>query len=104
MQSVRADAPGVRVISNSSRVNGLQSIEEVRNIVFEASYLVLGLGDVYLGAPVAVPDDPVIAWLRPIQSARTWTPEKRPGLAGLFVHLRNGRPRGYQFVGRTVQV
>ena len=36
------------------RINGLESIEDVKRIVFEASYLVLGLGDVYLGAPVAV--------------------------------------------------
>lgn len=33
-------------------------IEAVRNIVMSASYMVLGLGDVYLGAPCAVPVDP----------------------------------------------
>ena len=32
---------------------------QVRRIVFEASYLVLGLGDVYLGAPCAVPVNPL---------------------------------------------
>lgn len=32
---------------------------QVRRIVYEASYLVLGLGDVYLGAPCAVPVNPL---------------------------------------------
>ena len=33
------------------RINGLESIEQVRQIVFDARYLVMGLGDVYLGFP-----------------------------------------------------
>ena len=33
------------------------SIDDVHRIVFDASYLVLGLGDVYLGAPVATTAD-----------------------------------------------
>ncbi len=54
MQSVRPDAPWCPSnIEFIRRINGLASIEDVRRIVFEASYLVLGLGDVYLGAPVA---------------------------------------------------
>ena len=32
--------------------------DEVRQVLFEAAYSVLGLGDVYLGAPCAVPVDP----------------------------------------------
>ena len=31
---------------------------EVAKIVFDANYIVMGLGDVYLGAPVATPLDP----------------------------------------------
>ncbi len=30
----------------------------MRQVVSEAKYMVLGLGDVYLGAPCAVPVDP----------------------------------------------
>jgi urea carboxylase len=52
----------------------------VRRIVFEASYLVLGLGDVYLGAPCAVPVNPmhrvVTAKMNP---ARTFTHEGTVG-------------------------
>ncbi len=88
------------------RINGLDSIEDVYRIVFEASYLVLGLGDVYLGAPVATPLDPrhrlVTTKYNP---ARTWTPENAVGIGGAYlcVYGMEG-PGGYQFVGRTVQM
>ena len=74
--------------------------------MFDASYLVLGLGDVYLGAPVATPIDPrhrlVTTKYNP---ARTWTPENAVGIGGAYlcVYGMEG-PGGYQFVGRTVQV
>ena len=78
----------------------------MRRIVFEASYLVMGLGDVYLGAPVATPLDPrhrlVTTKYNP---ARTWTPENAVGIGGAYlcVYGMEG-PGGYQFVGRTVQM
>jgi urea carboxylase len=107
MQSVRADAPWCPSnLEFIRRMNGLASIEEVKKIVFDASYLVLGLGDVYLGAPVAVPIDPrhrlVTTKYNP---ARTWTPENAVGIGGAYlcVYGMEG-PGGYQFVGRTVQV
>jgi urea carboxylase len=107
MQSVRADAPWCP--SNTEfirRINGLASIDEVRDVVFNASYLVLGLGDVYLGAPVATPVDPrhrlVTTKYNP---ARTWTAENSVGIGGAYlcVYGMEG-PGGYQFVGRTVQM
>jgi urea carboxylase len=87
-------------------MNGLESIEDVQNILFEAEYLIMGLGDVYLGAPVAVPVDPrhrlVTTKYNP---ARTWTPENAVGIGGTYmcVYGMEG-PGGYQFVGRTVQM
>ena len=78
----------------------------MRRIVFDASYLVLGLGDVYLGAPVATPLDPrhrlVTTKYNP---ARTWTPENAVGIGGAYlcVYGMEG-PGGYQFVGRTCQM
>jgi len=107
MQSVRADAPWCPSnIEFIRRVNGLQSVEDVKRIVFAASYLVLGLGDVYLGAPVAVPIDPrhrlVTTKYNP---ARTWTPENAVGIGGAYLCIYGMEgPGGYQFVGRTVQV
>ena len=107
MQSVRADAPWCPSnIEFIRRINGLQRIEDVRQIVFEASYLVMGLGDVYLGAPVATPLDPrhrlVTTKYNP---ARTWTPENAVGIGGAYlcVYGMEG-PGGYQFVGRTIQM
>ena len=66
----------------------------------------LGLGDVYLGAPVATPMDPrhrlVTTKYNP---ARTWTPENAVGIGGAYlcVYGMEG-PGGYQFVGRTLQM
>jgi urea carboxylase len=81
-------------------------MEEVKRIVFDASYLVLGLGDVYLGAPVATPLDPrhrlVTTKYNP---ARTWTPQNAVGIGGAYLCIYGMEgPGGYQFVGRTVQV
>ena len=65
-----------------------------------------GLGDVYLGAPVATPLDPrhrlVTTKYNP---ARTWTPENAVGIGGAYlcVYGMEG-PGGYQFVGRTCQM
>jgi len=107
MQSVRPDAPWCPSnIEFIRRINGLNSIEDVRRIVFNAHYLVLGLGDVYLGAPVATPVDPrhrlVTTKYNP---ARTWTAENSVGIGGAYlcVYGMEG-PGGYQFVGRTVQM
>ncbi len=88
------------------RINGLDSIEAVKQTIFDASYLVLGLGDVYLGAPVATPVDPrhrlVTTKYNP---ARTWTPENAVGIGGAYmcVYGMEG-PGGYQLFGRTIQV
>ncbi|WP_283745808.1 urea carboxylase [Sideroxydans sp. CL21] len=107
MQSVRKDAPWCPSnIEFIRRINGIADIEQVKRIVFDASYLVLGLGDVYLGAPVATPLDPrhrlVTTKYNP---ARTWTPENAVGIGGAYmcVYGMEG-PGGYQFVGRTVQM
>ena len=107
MQSVRKDAPWCPSnIEFIRRINGIDDIETVKNIVFDASYLVLGLGDVYLGAPVATPLDPrhrlVTTKYNP---ARTWTPENAVGIGGAYmcVYGMEG-PGGYQFVGRTIQM
>jgi urea carboxylase len=107
MQSVRADAPWCPSnIEFIRRINGLDSIEDVKAIAYGASYLVLGLGDVYLGAPVATPLDPrhrlVTTKYNP---ARTWTPENAVGIGGAYLCIYGMEgPGGYQFIGRTAQV
>ncbi len=107
MQSVRRDAPWTPSnLEFIRRINGLDDIEAVKRVVFDASYLVLGLGDVYLGAPVATPLDPrhrlVTTKYNP---ARTWTPENAVGIGGAYLCIYGMEgPGGYQFVGRTLQV
>ncbi|MEU6091061.1 5-oxoprolinase/urea amidolyase family protein [Streptomyces sp. NPDC047085] len=107
MAGVRDDAPWCPWnIEFIRRVNGLESVADVYRTVFDAEYLVLGLGDVYLGAPVATPLDPrhrlVTTKYNP---ARTWTAENSVGIGGAYlcVYGMEG-PGGYQFVGRTTQV
>lgn len=107
MQIVRKDAPWCPSnIEFIRRINGLDAVADVRRIAFDASYLVLALGDVYLGAPVATPVDPrhrlVTTKYNP---ARTWTPENAVGIGGAYlcVYGMEG-PGGYQFIGRTCQM
>ncbi|MFD9546591.1 5-oxoprolinase/urea amidolyase family protein [Nocardia salmonicida] len=107
MHGVRADAPWCPWnIEFIRRMNGLPSVDDVYKTVFDAEYLVLGLGDVYLGAPVATPTDPrhrlVTTKYNP---ARTWTPENAVGIGGAYLCIYGMEgPGGYQFVGRTTQV
>ncbi|MGW7165827.1 5-oxoprolinase/urea amidolyase family protein [Streptomyces sp. NPDC054884] len=107
MAGVRDDAPWCPWnIEFIRRVNGLGTPTDVYDTVFAAEYLVLGLGDVYLGAPVATPLDPrhrlVTTKYNP---ARTWTAENSVGIGGAYLCIYGMEgPGGYQFVGRTTQV
>jgi urea carboxylase len=107
MTTVRKDAPWCPSnLEFIRRINDLPDLDAVRRTAFEASYLVMGLGDVYLGAPVATPLDPrhrlVTTKYNP---ARTWTAENSVGIGGAYlcVYGMEG-PGGYQFIGRTLQM
>lgn len=107
METTRPNAPWCPSnLEFIRRINGLGTIQDVYDIFFSASYLVLGLGDVYLGAPVATPVDPrhrmVTTKYNP---ARPWTPENAVGIGGAYlcVYGMEG-PGGYQFTGRTTQM
>ena len=107
MQIVRKDAPWCPSnLEFIRRINDLPNLEDVYRICFDASYLVLALGDVYLGAPVATPVDPrhrlVTTKYNP---ARTWTPENAVGIGGAYLCIYGMEgPGGYQFIGRTCQM
>ena len=107
MQIVRKDAPWCPSnIEFIRRINDLPDLAAVHRICFDASYLVLALGDVYLGAPVATPVDPrhrlVTTKYNP---ARTWTPENAVGIGGAYLCIYGMEgPGGYQFIGRTCQM
>ncbi|WP_086736393.1 urea carboxylase [Erythrobacter colymbi] len=105
--AVRDDAPWCPDnIEFIRRINGLADAKAVEDLIFDASYLVLGLGDVYLGAPVATPVDPrhrlVTTKYNP---ARTWTPPNVVGIGGAYMCIYGMEgPGGYQLFGRTIQV
>jgi len=107
ISGVRDDAPWCPWnIEFIRRINGVASVDDVMRTVYEAEYLVLGLGDVYLGAPVATPLDPrhrlVTTKYNP---ARTWTPQNAVGIGGAYLCIYGMEgPGGYQFVGRTVPI
>jgi urea carboxylase len=106
-RAVRPDAPwcpdNVEFIR---RINDLAERTDVFDIVTGATYLVVGLGDVYLGAPVAVPIDPRHRLVTTkYDPPRTWTPQNAVGIGGVYlcVYGMEG-PGGYQLVGRTVPI
>ncbi len=106
-QSVRDKAPWLP--SNTEfmrRINGLDSVAQVKEILFETSYMVLGLGDVYLGAPCAVPVDPRHRLLTSkYNPARTYTAEGTVGIGGVYMCIYGmDSPGGYQLVGRTLPI
>ncbi len=106
-QTVRASAPWLpNNVDFIQRINGLSSREEVKNTIFDASYLILGLGDVYLGAPCAVPVDPRHRLLSSkYNPARTFTAEGTVGIGGMYMCIYGmDSPGGYQLVGRTLPI
>ncbi len=79
-------------------INGLDSREQVKEIIFNANYLILGLGDVYLTAPCAVPIDPRHRLLSSkYNPARTFTAEGTVGIGGMYMCIYGmDSPGGYQ--------
>lgn len=106
-ETVRDSAPWLpNNVDFIQRINGLRSRDDVRNIIFKTSYMVLGLGDVYLGAPCAVPVDPRHRLLTSkYNPARTFTAEGTVGIGGVYMCIYGmDSPGGYQLVGRTLPI
>jgi urea carboxylase len=106
-QSVRDTAPWLpNNVDFIQRINGLERREDVRDIVFKTSYMILGLGDVYLGAPCAVPVDPRHRLLTSkYNPARTFTAEGTVGIGGVYMCIYGmDSPGGYQLIGRTLPI
>lgn len=105
--SVRPQAPYLPSnVEFARRMNGLQTLNDVRDIMISAEYCVMGLGDVYLGAPCAVPLDPrhriVTTKMAP---ARLFTHEGTVGIGGSYMCIYGmDSPGGYQLMGRTIPI
>jgi urea carboxylase len=103
----RAEAPYLPCnVEFAARCNGLANGDEVVKYLTESQYLVLGLGDVYLGAPCAVALDPRKRMVVPkMNPARSWTAEGVVGLGGSTLCIYPmASPGGYQLMGRTLQI
>jgi len=105
-ETVRSTAPWLP--SNAEfvqRINGLGSVQEVRDIIFSARYIVLGLGDVYLGAAMrccrrSAPSSPQLeiqsrAHVHRGGNGRHWR--------HVYVHYGMDSPGGYQLMGARFQ-
>ncbi|UFZ02665.1 urea carboxylase [Bradyrhizobium ontarionense] len=106
-ETVRGTAPWLpNNVDFIQRINGLDHRDQVRSTIFQASYMVLGLGDVYLGAPCAVPVDPRHRLLTSkYNPARTFTAEGTVGIGGVYMCIYGmDSPGGYQLVGRTLPI
>jgi len=107
MKTVRKEAPYLPDnVEFVAKANGLSDIDEVIEYFLSTEYLVIGLGDVYLGAPCAVPLDPRYRMVVPkYNPARTRTPEGSVGLGGAFLCIYPMEsPGGYQLIGRTLPI
>lgn len=106
-ENIRAVAPYVPDnVEFVARCNGLPGAAEVGDYLGRSEILVIGLGDVYLGAPCAIPLDPRYRLCAPkYNPARTFTPEGAVGIGGACICIYPMEsPGGYQLVGRTVPI
>ena len=107
MKSVRSSAPYLPSnIEYTAKNNGLTGAQEIKDKVFNASYMCLGLGDVYLGACCAVPVNPLHRLVTSkYNPARTYTQEGTVGLGGSYMCIYPmASPGGYQLIGRTLPI
>lgn len=107
IQSVRAEAPYLPDnVEFVARCNGLESIDQVCTYLQNTQLLVMGLGDVYLGAPCAVALDPRYRLVVPkYNPARMFTPEGAVGIGGSYICIYPMEsPGGYQLIGRTLPI
>ncbi len=107
IQSVRAEAPYLPDnMEFVARCNGSENIEQVVTHLQATQHLVVGLGDVYLGAPCAVPLDPRHRLVVPkYNPARMYTPEGAVGIGGAYICIYPMEsPGGYQLIGRTLPI
>ncbi|KAL2064342.1 hypothetical protein VTL71DRAFT_4836 [Oculimacula yallundae] len=106
-RTIRPTAPYLpNNIDFLTQINGLSSRDSISSTILSATFLVLGLGDVFFGAPCAVPLDPRHRLFGTKYSPpRSYTPEGTVGLGGMYLCVYGmDSPGGYQLLGRTVPI
>lgn len=105
-ETIRSEAPWLpNNVDFIASINGI-SRSTVKDLMYTARFMVLGLGDVFLGAPCAVPLDPRQRLLgTKYNPSRTFTPNGTVGIGGNYMCIYTMEsPGGYQLVGRTVPI
>lgn len=106
-ETIRSNAPWLpNNVDFLKDVNHFEDRNVVKHIIYDASFLVLGLGDVFLGAPCAVPLDPRHRMLgTKYNPSRSFTPNGTVGIGGMYMCIYTMEsPGGYQLVGRTIPI
>lgn len=83
-----------------------RGIGAVQETLESSDFLVLGLGDVFLGSPCAVPLDPRHRLFgTKYNPSRSYTPRNSVGIGGHYMCIyATDSPGGYQLVGRTAPI
>jgi urea carboxylase/allophanate hydrolase len=105
--TIRSSAPYLPSnVEFLQQLNGLATPAQVGENLYAATFLVLGLGDVYQGSPCAVPLDPRHRLFgTKYNPSRSFTPRGAVGVAGQYLCIyATDSPGGYQLVGRTVPI
>ncbi|GMM35850.1 bifunctional urea carboxylase/allophanate hydrolase [Saccharomycopsis crataegensis] len=112
-ETIRASAPWLpNNVDFVAKINGMTK-QDVRDLMYAARFLVLGLGDVFLGAPCAIPlQGELTARRYPLpllgskyNPSRTFTPNGTVGLGGMYMCIYTMEsPGGYQLIGRTIPI
>lgn len=105
-ETIRSSAPWLpNNVDFIASVNGITR-NDVQDLLYTAKFMVLGLGDVFLGAPCAVPLDPRHRLLgSKYNPSRTFTPNGTVGIGGNYMCIYTMEsPGGYQLVGRTIPI
>ncbi|KAF4984779.1 hypothetical protein FDECE_17027 [Fusarium decemcellulare] len=102
--TIRGEAPWLP--SNVEFLETLNGIEDIEKPLVDAEFLVLGLGDVFMGSPCAIPLDPRHRLFgTKYNPSRSFTPRGAVGIGGQYMCIyATDSPGGYQLVGRTVDI
>lgn len=102
--TIRSEAPWLP--SNVEFLEELNGVDSISSMLYDATFLVLGLGDVFLGSPCAVPLDPRHRLFgTKYNPSRSFTPRRSVGIGGQYMCIyATDSPGGYQLVGRTVDI
>ncbi|KAJ4269522.1 hypothetical protein NW762_001183 [Fusarium torreyae] len=102
--TIRGDAPWLP--SNIDFLEKLNGIDDLTEVFRGAQFVVLGLGDVFMGSPCAIPLDPRRRLFgTKYNPSRSFTPRGTVGIGGQYMCIyATDSPGGYQLVGRTIDI